>query len=71
MILRMTDGLTHHYTHACRYLGLTGIDVSNPAIAPFPTEPETAAIAVGVAGTSMALTFGYSIINTQPGGESQ
>jgi hypothetical protein len=54
-----------------RYLRLAGDSVSNTSIAPFPDQPETAVIAVGVAGLSTFLTFGYSIVNTAPGGQSK
>lgn len=53
-----------------RYLGLPGKSVSNPAIVPFPDQLDTAAIALGVAGaTALNLTFGYSIIRTDPAGK--
>ena len=53
-----------------RYLGLAGDRVSNPSIAPFPEQPETALFAVGEAKISTHLTFGYSIVDIAPGGPS-
>ncbi|KAK9902656.1 hypothetical protein WJX75_001635 [Coccomyxa subellipsoidea] len=63
--LSFTGGALDFTIGTYGYLRLAS--VSNTSIAPFPDQPETAVIAVGVAGLSTFLTFGYSIVNTAPG----
>ncbi|BDA51439.1 hypothetical protein COCOBI_18-3170 [Coccomyxa sp. Obi] len=69
--LAFTGGAVTYTIGTYGYLGLTGASVSNPSVAPFPDQPTAAIIGVGVTSADTTnLTFGYSILNTDPAVDS-